>query len=185
MIPQPKPKRVTDRAYLRWVKTKPCLVSHSLINVDMLPRDTCVGPIDPHHTKPVSLGGSDYMVVPLCRKHHDEAQCNSLTFQNFYAIIFDYEIERLNKEYKREHPLPKRERKIKPRGYAKRVVHRGWAVLTNKQWDGNEEFAAFGNGKQFQYPIFVSLREAQDWRKESPESRGKIVRVQIRIEGTR
>jgi hypothetical protein len=55
-----KRRRITDRRYLRWIKSQGCLVAGKV--------DECQGPIDPDHTTPKSLGGSDYTAVPLCRK---------------------------------------------------------------------------------------------------------------------
>lgn len=59
-----KRKRETDRKYLKWVKSLPCTFQS----------DDCFGPIDPHHTVPRSIGGSDRTALPLCRKHHDRYQ---------------------------------------------------------------------------------------------------------------
>lgn len=93
----PKPKRIIDRKYLKWVKTKPCLFSHRLINIDELPRDACIGPIDPHHATPKSIGGSDYTAVPLCRKHHDRFQSDNLAWPWFIS-----EAKELYSQYRKE-----------------------------------------------------------------------------------
>ena len=55
----PKPYRDTSREYLDLVKMEPCLVGMD-----------CNGQVDPAHIRPISTGGSDFQVVPLCRKHH-------------------------------------------------------------------------------------------------------------------
>jgi hypothetical protein len=57
----PKPERETSREYLDLVKTEPCMVGVG-----------CFGPIDPAHIQSVGAGGSDFQVVPLCRKHHSQ-----------------------------------------------------------------------------------------------------------------
>lgn len=52
-----------------------------------------------------------------------------------------------------------------------------WAVL------GSEGMLVpFGNGKQFQYPIFHSKKEAMEWRNDDKlSSRGKIMKVKVKI----
>lgn len=94
-----KPKRIIDRKYLKWVKTKPCLFQVS----DAMP---CHGPIDPHHRRPRSLGGSDYTAVPMCRFHHDLAH----QYPVAHGVIMDRAIPKLRAEYRKLHPETKRER---------------------------------------------------------------------------
>ncbi len=89
----PKKVREEDPDYLKWIKWHACL---------LLARDTCLGPIDPHHVTPVSLGGSDRETLPLCRLHHDLANRREW-FENLYKIDFDAEIGRLNGIYERTH----------------------------------------------------------------------------------
>ncbi len=153
-----KPKRVTDRRYLRFVKEHDCLARTFM---------ECAGPLDPHHVILVSLGGSDYTTVPLCRKHHDEAHRGLQAFENKYAILFNYEIAKLREEYRKlevtTRAKPTREQKIKP--YKKRALLRGYAVRTKD-----------GLNWPFRYQS-----EAYDERKVLGE--GKVVRVQIREEG--
>ena len=52
----------------------------------------CWGPIDPHHVTKWRGGGgaqpSDALVVPLCRKHHDEAQGRDAAFEQRHGIVF-------------------------------------------------------------------------------------------------
>ena len=48
-----------------------------------------------------------------------------------------------------------------------------WAVLC----DGTLE--ACGNGAQFQYPIFPTVREARQWKRDHSEFVGKIIKVCI------
>jgi len=58
---------------------------------------------------------------------------------------------------------------------------KAWAVLVPS--DSNEspgELRCYGNGRQWQYPIFESRFEARQWKLEFRRDRGKIVRVVIR-----
>jgi len=146
-----KRRRITDRRYLKWIKSLGCLVAGKL--------DECQGPIDPDHTTPVSLGGSDYTAVPLCRKHHDLANRRDW-FQVRYSVLFQYEVERLNREYPR---LKQCIRERKPRVRRDKKLVRAWAMLTP---EGSIAF-----------PIFETLHEAQQ------RSSGKIVRCRIELEG--
>jgi hypothetical protein len=61
---------------------------------------------------------------------------------------------------------------------------KAWAVLqpvrdelSKQQWPGF--LAPYGNGNQFQYPIFHLREEARAWRAEDNRNRGKIVRIEI------
>ncbi len=154
----PKPKRVTDRRYLKFVKEHDCLARYTM---------TCEGPLDPHHVMPVSLGGSDYTALPLCRKHHGEAHMSPSAFEQKYAVLFDYEIEQLLKEYRKVEVKPRaasREQKIKP--FKKKKLIRAWC-----HFDG-----------EIRFPIFETLHDAIIW--EPPKgTKHKIVRCQIRVEG--
>ena len=69
-----KPRRVSvprDRAYLDRIKQLAyCSIARTVINAG-----PCWGPIDPMHVGPrngMSSKGSDYLVAPGCRKHHDD-----------------------------------------------------------------------------------------------------------------
>lgn len=55
----PTAKVDRDSGYLNYVRTLPCVV--------------CGGRAEPHHVEGggVALKGSDYLTIPLCRKHHD------------------------------------------------------------------------------------------------------------------
>ena len=61
-----------------------------------------------------------------------------------------------------------------------------WAVL-NSTRDEEEpgQLSAYGNGAQWQIPIFYSRREAIAWKREDQFARsGKVIRVEIRsLEG--
>lgn len=60
----------------------------------------CYGVIDPHHITKWRGGGgkqpSDALVVPLCRKHHDECQARDAAFELRYSIDFASWIERFS-----------------------------------------------------------------------------------------
>jgi hypothetical protein len=105
MLPQPKPQRERDSDYTAFVKSKPCLIAS---------KHTCAGPLDPHHVIPAGGGKtgskvSDRRQVPLCRAAHDLAKRRDW-FQEHFALIFDYEIAMLNREYDALPKTPKRER---------------------------------------------------------------------------
>ena len=75
----PKPKRQVDKRYLEYIKTLPCLCKSS----------ECLGDIAPHHTSTKGAGGSDYLTVPLCGKHHNEARWMGIkTFQRLHSLGF-------------------------------------------------------------------------------------------------
>lgn len=169
MIPNlKKPRKVVDRKYREWVRLQGCAIPRYYTAV----HSPCGGPIDPHHVIPKGQGRmgskvSDYRCVPLCRVHHEVAEQHPDSARE----DFEYEIERLNKLYFSEHK-PKLERKSKPRTYQKRVIHRGWAVLSSG----------------LHFPVVETRFEAEQLaqlQKRENGKRGKIVRCQIRIEGTK
>jgi len=78
----PKHKREIDEGYLEYIRQQPCLVTYQTA--------------EPHHTVSRGSFGSDYLTVPLSRKHHTEChQIGKNTFQKKYGIDFDTEIIRL------------------------------------------------------------------------------------------
>lgn len=60
----------------------------------------CWGVIDPHHVTKWRGGGgaqpSDALLVPLCRKHHDECQARDEAFEQRHGIDFARWIERFS-----------------------------------------------------------------------------------------
>jgi len=59
---------------------------------------------------------------------------------------------------------------------------KAWAVLTPKDWEEHpDSLRAYGNGAQFQLPIFETRKEAQEWKAEAEWDRGRIVRVVIEV----
>jgi hypothetical protein len=56
----PKPRRIVDERFRRFVKTFACCVCGRR-------------PVDPAHIGPKGIGSkaSDYTCIPLCRDHHD------------------------------------------------------------------------------------------------------------------
>lgn len=57
---------------------------------------------------------------------------------------------------------------------------RAWAWV---QKNGN--LCEYGNGNEYQYPIFSSSRDARKWRREtcgSPNDVAQLIRVYIRVE---
>jgi hypothetical protein len=89
-----KPRRgqIRDDAYRRWVKSQPCIIQNK----------SCWGPIDPHHVGHYGQGrANDYNTVPLCRRHHDQAQSlRRVEFESRYGISFSAAITGLNDEYR-------------------------------------------------------------------------------------
>ncbi len=60
---------------------------------------------------------------------------------------------------------------------------RAWTILFKRT--KNPEPLGFNDGKPWQYPIFSTLREAKQFRREGGiKDETRIVRCQIRIEGT-
>ena len=53
----PKPTRLRDEKYLDWIRAQPCAVCLKY-------------GAEPHHMQTRGAGGSDHLVVPLCRLHH-------------------------------------------------------------------------------------------------------------------
>ena len=85
----PKPLRVKDRAYLKYIESQACLVC-----------DRCYGDVVAHHVKTVGSGGSDYGATPLCGNHHEEIhRIGRDTFQQKYNLDFRDEIIRLLSKY--------------------------------------------------------------------------------------
>ncbi len=177
MNAQPKPVRRRDEKYLAWIRKQKCCVSH----LQSPPSD----PIEAHHVRKEGHGGmgtkpDDSRAVPLCtylhRLYHDWGRKK---FEETYGIDLEAEIIKLNKEYARQPRIstPRSEQKIKP--FKKKPIHRAWAVLTP---DGLE---SFDNHIGFQYPVFATLTDAKLWREEREATGWKIVRCQIRVEGTK
>jgi hypothetical protein len=56
----------SDRAYLAWVRTLPCVVGYPWFRA----MNCCDGRIHAHHAIHRSQGGKDRDAIPLCEKHH-------------------------------------------------------------------------------------------------------------------
>ena len=52
---------IRDREHLERVRRRPCRIGNS----------ECWGPTAPHHEPPLSRGGDDHHVAPLCLVHHE------------------------------------------------------------------------------------------------------------------
>jgi len=63
----PRPVRVEDEDYLRFIRRQGCLL-HSQIAAEA------------HHVVSRGAGGSDYRAVPLCAKHHREIHKRGLAW---------------------------------------------------------------------------------------------------------
>lgn len=86
-----KEVREVDEAYLRFIRSLPCLVQDN----------ECVGSIHAHHTISRGAGGSDYTCIPLCFFHHHEVHtCGKQTFANIHKFDYEKQINRLKLLYK-------------------------------------------------------------------------------------
>ena len=68
----PKPSRDRDPQYLAWVRGRPCCVCGA------------APPSEPHHMVTRGAGGSDCLVVPVCRVCHSSA--HSMGLQRFARL---------------------------------------------------------------------------------------------------
>ena len=155
----PKPKRLRDSRYLKFVRAGGCVLSGE--------KYPCQEAVDAHHVIPISGGimgskVSDYRAVGLCRLHHRLAHDYPSSTREYLEAA----IQRLNREFFALYPA-QRERTPKPRVYQKRIVRRGHAVILNGE---------------LQFPIVSSKWEATQIRKRTG---GKVVRVQVRQEGSK
>ena len=87
----PRKGKMEAPAYLRWIRTLPCLAES---------RD-CWGRVDPHHVGHFGRGrDNDHNAVPLCRRHHDfYHQIHRRAFEERFGISFAAAIAGLNDEY--------------------------------------------------------------------------------------
>lgn len=82
----PKPVRVEDPDYLRFIRRQPCLV--------------CPAAAEAHHTIHRAAGGSDYRTVPLCRPHHRQIHSRgSVWFEAEYRVDLQGEMVRFLEIY--------------------------------------------------------------------------------------
>lgn len=82
----PKPVRLTDEEFLRFIRRQPCLV--------------CPAASDAHHTITRKAGGSDYRTLPLCRNHHREVHRYGRSwFEEKYRVDFQQELVRFLEIY--------------------------------------------------------------------------------------
>ncbi len=89
-----------SREHREMVKSHGCLVATKAL----YPTE-CWGPIDPHHVTKWRTGGpqpTDALVVPLCRKHHDECQARDQAFEHKYGLVFRVWIKRFSEAGRRE-----------------------------------------------------------------------------------
>lgn len=76
-----KQKREIDEDYLKYIRTLPCVVGDS----------GCCGDVVAHHTVAVGSGGSDYLSIPVCVRHHIPGVHTEGkdTFQKHHGLCFD------------------------------------------------------------------------------------------------
>ena len=84
-----KPKRYENKAYIEYIKQRPCCVTSMMI----VNQDSGEIESDPHHTETGGMGtkGSDLSCVPLLHELHQE--CHTIgreTFQKKYNIDFEF-----------------------------------------------------------------------------------------------
>ena len=77
--------------YLNFIRSMPCLVKDQ----------ECYGIVEAHHLKSRGTGGSDFLAIPLCRRHHTGGihQIGIDTFARHYSIDYEKEILNLVKLY--------------------------------------------------------------------------------------
>lgn len=105
----PHPRRIIDAKYLRFVRSKGCVLN--------VPANPCTDATDAHHVKPVGGGimgskVSDRRAVGLCRLHHQMAEL----YPSSHRETLEREIKKLNKEYDALYPVtPKAKRQVSPK----------------------------------------------------------------------
>src|SRR5437899_767796 len=89
----PRPSRLKDPAYLRWVRLRPCVACGSAFGAAWRPAHA-------HHTVTKGAGGSDYRTVPVCWKHHAELHNRGAAwFEEEYMVDLKDEIIRSLESY--------------------------------------------------------------------------------------
>lgn len=88
----PKPKRLTDRGYLQWVRQQPCIVAR------------CWRRAEAHHIVFDGMGktGSkvdDFYSLPCCDVHHKEAHKSRDEFEKRYGLNLPLLIIRMLGDY--------------------------------------------------------------------------------------
>lgn len=70
----PSPRRETSKQYIEYIRSLPCTV--------------CLDPfVDAAHVQTRGSGGTDFAVVPLCRKHHTEQHTIGIrTFEEKHGV---------------------------------------------------------------------------------------------------
>ncbi len=97
----PKPRRIRDAKYLKFVREQGCVFDRKRNGA------TCKGDgIDAHHVKPAGGGimgskVSDFRTVGLCRLHHQMAE----NYPSSYRFHLEQSIIRLNAAYRKRHPI--------------------------------------------------------------------------------
>ncbi len=114
----PKPKRIRDAKYLKFVREQGCvfLVHVSLTNPEAF--DRCQGePVDAHHVKPEGGGitgskVSDYRAVGLCRQHHQLVESRPIEYRKTLELA----AKALNLAYRKLQPIaaPRKTRTLQP-----------------------------------------------------------------------
>ena len=82
----PKPRRLTNEDYKRWVRRQPCVA--------------CGATSQAHHTVTKGAGGSDYRTLAVCWKHHAELHGRGQAwFEEEYMVDIQDEVIRLLESY--------------------------------------------------------------------------------------
>jgi|GEM_PF-5512203 len=121
----PKPVRVTqDQKRLDFVRAMPCLLlteaPHDERNKHVL--WDCFGPSEAHHVRKGAQAGLGRKppankTVPLCRAAHSiYHNIGHDAFESKYGINLESHLQRINAEFRKLHPQPRKERKPKPVG---------------------------------------------------------------------
>jgi hypothetical protein len=61
----------------------------------------------------------------------------------------------------------------------KKRVKYAWGVLVADNSQTKKMLSPFGNGHEFQYPVFHTRTEAQNWYRRQLVAEGRIVRVSM------
>ncbi len=123
VLAQPKPRRIIDTPYRRWIKQQRCYADTAFFRryFGATPL-TCEGPIDAHHAIEEGQGkmGSkvdDRECVPACRWHHEYAERRPDLVREFFQELK----ARLWAEYRETHKS-KIVRRVKREPSAKALI---------------------------------------------------------------
>ena len=81
---------IVCRPHIDWVLASYKCLLIGKVNAETGKPHECQGPLDPHHEPPVSRGGGDNQVNPLCRLAHDlRHSMGRRNFQSVFGVDLD------------------------------------------------------------------------------------------------